>query len=58
MSIAPGQGPAAGRWVVVTAEQTRGTGPYAGLPEGMHVTYAQLTHTATGYLVSQWHPIN
>lgn len=56
VSIAPGRGPAAGRWVIVTLEQTRGHGPYARLPQTLHVTYAQVTHTPGGYVVDQWHP--
>ena len=58
VSIAPGRGAAAARWVIVTAEQTSGTGPYTGLPQTLHITYAQVTHTPSGYLVSQWHPVN
>jgi hypothetical protein len=30
LAIAPGEGAASGRWVVVTQEQTSGTGAYAG----------------------------
>jgi len=56
VSIAPGQGAAAGRWVVVTREHTTGHGAYAGLPLTLHVTYAQVVHTAQGFVVSQWEP--
>jgi len=54
ISIAAGQGRAAGRWVIVTRERTTGQGAYAGLPPTLHVTYAQLTHTSDGYVVSRW----
>jgi hypothetical protein len=54
VSIARGQGPAAGRWVIVTRERTTGQGAYAGLPPTLHVSYAQLTHTRRGFVVSQW----
>jgi len=58
ISIAGGQGPAAGRWVIVTRERTTGQGAYAGLPPALHVTYAQVTHTRDGYVVSRWTPQN
>ncbi len=58
ISIAAGQGPAAGRWVVVTRERSTGQDAYAGLPPTLHVTYAQVTHTSHGYVVSQWTPQN
>ncbi len=54
--IAAGQGAAAGRWVIVTREHTTGQGPYAGLPPTLHVTYAQVVHTAQAFVVSQWQP--
>jgi hypothetical protein len=56
VSIAPGSGPAAGRWVIVTTEQTTGHGSYAGMPPTLHVTYAQLTHTPAGWIVDRWQP--
>jgi len=56
VSIAPGQGEAVGRWVVVTREHTTGQTSYAGLPPTLHVTYAQLIHTPQGFVVSQWQP--
>jgi hypothetical protein len=56
VSIAPGSGPAAGRWVIVTSEQTTGRGSYAGMPPTLHVTYAQLTHTPAGWVVDHWQP--
>ena len=49
---------AAGQWVVVTSETTTGQGDYTGLPATLHVTYAQLTHTRQGLVVSQWSPQN
>jgi hypothetical protein len=54
VAIAPGQAQAAGRWVIVTRERTTGQGAYAGLPPTLHVSYAQLTHTRRGFVVSQW----
>ncbi len=57
IAIAPGQGPAAGSWVIVTQESTTGTGNYAGLPPTDHVTDAQLTHTRNGWIVSSWSPL-
>jgi hypothetical protein len=58
VAIAPGQGPDAGQWVIVTEEQTTGSGLYAGLPRGPHVTLARLTHLPGGWVVSQWNPIS
>jgi hypothetical protein len=46
----------AGRWVIVTREQTGGSTQYQGLPPGYHVTLARLAHVAGGYAVSQWLP--
>ena len=56
VSIAAGQGAAAGQWVIVTSEKTTGQGDYQGLPAQLHVTYAQLTHTPRGWVVSEWEP--
>lgn len=56
VSIALGEGQAGGRWVIVTTERTTGTGSYAGLPPALHVTYAQLTHTPAGWVITQWLP--
>jgi hypothetical protein len=56
VAIAPGQGQAAGRWVIVTRERTTGQGAYAGLPPTLHVSYAQLTRTPAGWVISQWQP--
>jgi hypothetical protein len=58
VAITPGTGPQHGRWVIVTTETTTGTGDYAGLPAALHVTYAQVTHTPHGWVVSQWSPQN
>jgi hypothetical protein len=56
IAIAPGQGSEAGSWVVVTQETTTGTGDYAGLPPTDHITYAQVEHTGSGWIVSSWSP--
>lgn len=56
VAIAAGQGAATGQWVVVTSETTTGQGDYQGLPPELHVTYAQLTHTSTGWIVTAWEP--
>lgn len=56
LTIAPGHGPARGEWVVVTQEQTLGTGPYAGLPSSPHVTLAQTARSGPGWTVSEWRP--
>jgi hypothetical protein len=58
VAIAPGEGPDRGQWVVVTEEQTTGTGPYAGLPVGPHVTLARVVHLGGGWAVSAWDPIS
>lgn len=58
VAVTPGAGPAGGRWVIVTAETTTGTDDYSALPAAIHVTYAQVTHTASGWIVSQWSPQN
>lgn len=47
-----------GRWVLVTSEQTTGNGDYTGLPPTLHVTYAQITHVLSGWIVSAWAPQN
>jgi hypothetical protein len=54
--IALGRGPARGQWVVITREQTTGTGPYAGLPSSPHVTLARVTRVGHGWAVSGWTP--
>ena len=56
LSIAPGEGSASGDWVVVTQEQTTGSGVYAGLPPGPHVTLARVTRLRGGWVVSAWDP--
>jgi predicted small lipoprotein YifL len=56
VAIAPGQGPAAGSWVIVTRETTTGHGDYAGLPPTDHVTDAQVQHTHNGWVISSWSP--
>ncbi len=56
VSLAAGQGPQRGDWVIVTSEHTTGTGDYAGLPATAHVTYAHLTHTPHGWVIDQWSP--
>ncbi len=58
VAIAPGLAGAAAGWVVVTRERTTGQGDYQGLPATLHVTYAQLTHTSAGFVVSLWAPQN
>lgn len=47
-----------GLWVLVTSEQTTGKGGYSGLPPTLHVIYAGLTRTASGFVVSEWAPQN
>jgi hypothetical protein len=47
-----------GQWILVTSEQTTGTGDYAGLPPTLHVTYAQVTRASSGWVVSEWAPQN
>jgi hypothetical protein len=56
LAIAPGQGAARGRWVVVTQEQTTGTGAYAGLPSSLHVTLARVVRLSGGWVVDDWAP--
>ncbi len=56
LTIAPGRGSARGQWVVVTQEQTKGTGPYLGLPSAPHVTLAQVMRLDHGWAVSEWSP--
>ncbi len=57
-SIAAGQGPASGEWVITTREHTTGAGDYAGLPTQPHIYYARLRHTPTGWQITQWSPQN
>lgn len=56
LAIAPARGPAQGQWIVVTQEQSTGTGPYAGLPPTLHVTLASTQHLNRGWVVSGWTP--
>jgi hypothetical protein len=56
LAIAAGEGPAQGEWVVVTQEQTTGSGSYAGLPVSPHVTRARVTRTGGGWVVWGWWP--
>jgi hypothetical protein len=58
VAMSPGQGAAAGLWVLVTREETIGKGDYAGLPPTLHVIYARLTATAHGWVVTRWQPQN
>jgi hypothetical protein len=58
VGVAQGQDTAAGRWVIVTSERTTGAGAYAGLPAALHVTYATVTHTRSGWIVKTWQPQN
>ncbi len=58
IALTPGTGAAASDWVLVTSEHTTGQDNYAGLPPTLHVTYAQVTHTHRGWVVSQWSPQN
>jgi hypothetical protein len=56
VALAPGQGPDAGMWVIVTRERTTGTGAYAGLPAGVHVTLARVRAVGHRWVVSSWKP--
>lgn len=56
LATAPGTGPAHGQWVIVTLEQTTGTGPYAGLPASTHVTLARITRFGHRWAVTEWNP--
>ena len=58
VAIAPGEGPETGQWVIVTLEHTTGTGAYAGVPPGPHVTLAQVRQTDGGWVVSVWNPVS
>jgi len=58
IAIAPGEGPETSQWVIVTLEHTTGTGAYAGLPPGPHVTFAQVRHMDGGWAVSAWNPVS
>jgi predicted small lipoprotein YifL len=56
VTIGQGLGPAAGQWVLVTSEQTTGTGTFAGLPATLHVIYATVTHTSGEWVILAWNP--
>jgi hypothetical protein len=56
VSIGPGQGGAAGQWVLVTSERTSGQGDYSGLPPNPHVVFVRLMITSAGWVVSAWQP--
>jgi hypothetical protein len=56
LAITTGEGPARGQWIVVTQEQTTGTGPYAGLPPAPHVTVARAKRLGRAWIVSEWNP--
>jgi hypothetical protein len=56
LGIAPGQGAARGRWVVVTQEETSGTGAYAGLPLSLHVTLGRVLRLDGRWVVDEWTP--
>jgi hypothetical protein len=56
LAIAPGRGPITGQWIVVTQEQSTGTGSYAGLPQTVHVTLATTEHLQQGWAISGWTP--
>jgi hypothetical protein len=58
LAVSPGQAAAAGKWVIVTREQTTGESDYQGLPATLHIIYAQVTRTESGWVVSEWAPQN
>jgi len=45
-----------GWWVLVTREQTGGSGEYRSLPATLHVTLALAVAVNRGWAVSQWQP--
>lgn len=55
LAIAPEQGHA-GVWVVVSRQQTGGSGEYEGLPASYHVTLARLAREPDGWAVREWLP--
>lgn len=55
VAISQGYGAAAGYWVVTTSEKLTGRGA-ALLAPTLHVNYANVTHTAHGWVVSTWSP--
>jgi hypothetical protein len=56
VSVAAGEGPARGQWVVVSREHTTGDGEYAGLPASLHVIYGRVVRQPDGWVVSEWSP--
>lgn len=46
----------AGWWILITSEQTTGSGEYQTLPASDHVTLAQVQRIGGGWAVSQWLP--
>jgi hypothetical protein len=56
LAIAPGEGSAWGQWVLVTQEQTTGSGAYAGLPSSPHVTLARVVPVGGRWVVDEWAP--
>lgn len=57
-SIAAGQGPRRGWWLITTQEKTTGSGDYSGQPTQAHLYAARLSHTPRGWKVSTWSPQN
>jgi hypothetical protein len=53
VSIAPDERES-GAWVIVTREQTSGSGEYEGLPASYHITIAKLARLTSGYAVQSW----
>jgi hypothetical protein len=45
-----------GWWVLVTSEQTGGSGEYASLPATRHLTFALAIRVRGGWAVSAWQP--
>ncbi|MHB1538889.1 MAG: hypothetical protein ACYCUM_13870 [Solirubrobacteraceae bacterium] len=45
-----------GWWLIVTSEQTSGTGQYEALPTSDHVSLARLARLHGGYAVEEWLP--
>lgn len=56
LSIAPGEARAHGQWIIVTLEQTTGTGPYASLPALPHVTLARAVRLGQRWSIAEWNP--
>lgn len=57
VSIAPDRA-RPGRWVLVTREQTGGSGEYQALSADYHVTLARAVAVPGGWAVSAWEPQN